>query len=64
MLDQKISADILSSYGAAVLRICSFCYASGFLDAMKAVPDSHRGLWWDKQHLRLSRELKEVEDAE
>jgi len=64
MLDQKISADILSSYGAAVLRICSFCYANGFLDAMKAVPDSHRGLWWDKQHLRLSRELKEIEDAE
>jgi len=63
MLDQKISAEILSTYGAAVLRICRFCYTNGFLDAMKTVPDSQRGLWWDRQHLRMSRELKEAEDA-
>lgn len=64
MLDQKISADIRRVFGPDVLRSCQLSYMNGFLDAMKAVPDSHRGLWWDKQHLRLSRELKEVEDAE
>lgn len=62
MLDQKISADILASFGSQVLRACHLCYTNGFLDAMKAVPDSHRGLWWDKQHLRISREMKEVEE--